>query len=106
MLALAGDATAAGVAPAAASPAASAAGAASAAPVALAPPSYVYIKRHVEGEGGAAADGEVYAALAALPGDTVGLLAARACAAFGWGAPSQVALILLASKAGDEAPTA
>jgi len=44
-------------------------------------PQYVFIKR----AGGAAADGEVYAKLAILPGDDVADLAARACAKFGWG---------------------
>ena len=45
--------------------------------------SYVYIKR----AGDAAADGEVYAELAVLPGDTVARLAGRAVAAFPrWGA--------------------
>jgi hypothetical protein len=52
--------------------------------------SYVYIKR-----AGDAADGEVYAALAILPGDTVALLAARACAAFAWASPSRARLFLV-----------
>jgi hypothetical protein len=64
---------------------------------------YVYIKR----AGGAAADGEVYAKLAVLPGDDVADLAARACAAFGWGTPSQARLYLVVqSEVGGEAPSA
>ena len=64
---------------------------------------YVYIKR----AGGAAADGEVYAELAVLPGDDVADLAARACAAFGWGTPSQARLYLVVqSEVGGEAPSA
>ncbi len=66
-------------------------------------PQYVFIKR----AGGAAADGEVYAKLAILPGDDVADLAARACAKFGWGSPSQARLYLVVlSEVGGEAPSA
>ena len=68
--------------------------------------SYVYIKR----AGDAAADGEVYAELAVLPGDTVARLAERACAKFPrWGAADagQLCLFLVAQKeAGGKAPSA
>jgi hypothetical protein len=66
-------------------------------------PQFVFIKR----AGGAAADGEVYAKLAILPGDDVADLAARACAKFGWGSPSQARLYLVVqSEVGGEAPSA
>jgi hypothetical protein len=66
-------------------------------------PQFVFIKR----AGGTAADGEVYAKLAILPGDDVADLAARACAEFGWGSPSQARLYLVVrSEVGGEAPSA
>jgi len=94
----AGDAPAAGDAPtaAAAAPAGAgmAGGGAPAASDAPAAAGYVYIKR----AGDAPADYEVYAALPILPGDTVALLAERACAKFArWGAADagQVRLYLV-----------
>ena len=82
-----------GVAPAAAAPApAPAAGDVGA--------EYVFIKR----EGGAAADDEVYAELAMLPGDTVARLAERACAKFQWGSPSQARLRLVERPPDAEEP--
>ncbi len=67
-----------------------------------APASYVYIKR----AGGAAADDEVYAEVAILPGDDVADLAKRACAKFGWGMPSQASLFLVDHPPGGDEPSA
>jgi hypothetical protein len=53
--------------------------------------SCVYIKR----AGDAPADGDVFAELLILPGDTVARLAERACAKFAWGTPSQARLLLV-----------
>jgi len=99
-----------GVAPVAAAPAAAAPAAAApaAVPAVIAPaagdaqPQYVFIKR----AGGAAADDEVYAEVAILPGDTVARLAERACAKFGWGMPSQASLFLVDHLPGGDEPSA
>ena len=56
----------------------------------------IFIKRE-------AADGEFYAELEILTGDTVGRLAARACAEYGWGASSRARLLLV--KRGGKLPT-
>ena len=65
-------------------------------------PQYVFIKR----AGGAAADDEVYAEVAILPGDTVARLAERACAKFGWGVPSQASLFFVDHLPGGDEPSA